>query len=133
MDTVTEATLAIALAREGGIGIIHRNLSIESQVAQVDQVKRSANGVILDPVTLPPTATLREAREVMAAKKISGLPIVEGETVVGILTSRDCRFISSDDTTVAQTMTAKGWSPRLRARASTRRAICCTSTRSRSF
>jgi len=108
MDTVTEATLAIALAREGGIGIIHRNLSIESQVAQVDQVKRSANGVILDPVTLPPSATLREAREVMAAKKISGLPIVEGETVVGILTSRDCRFISSDDTTVAQTMTAKG-------------------------
>src|SRR5688572_3289169 len=98
MDTVTEAGLAIALAREGGIGIIHRNLGIEQQIDQVDQVKRSANGVIVDPVTLPPSATLRQARELMERFKISGLPIVEGHTVVGILTSRDCRFNTSDET-----------------------------------
>lgn len=108
MDTVTEAGLAIALAREGGIGIIHRNFSIPAHIAQVDQVKRSANGVILDPVTLPPTATLRHARELMTTNKINGLPIVEGEKVIGILTSRDCRFHASDDTPVSQMMTAKG-------------------------
>ena len=108
MDTVTEAGLAIALAREGGIGIIHRNFTIEQQIAQVDQVKRSANGVILDPVTLPPTAKLSQARELMTRFKISGLPIVEGETVVGILTSRDCRFHTADDAPVAHTMTSKG-------------------------
>jgi IMP dehydrogenase len=107
MDTVTEANLAIALAREGGLGIIHRNFTIEQHVAQVDQVKRSANGVILDPVTLPPSATLRQARDLMSKNKISGLPIVEGETVVGILTSRDCRFHASDGTPVAQMMTSK--------------------------
>lgn len=107
MDTVTEANLAIALAREGGIGIIHRNFTIPQQVAQVDQVKRSANGVILDPVTLPPSATLQQARDLMTRNKISGLPIVEGETVVGILTSRDCRFHASNEATVAQLMTSK--------------------------
>ncbi|MCY3000457.1 MAG: IMP dehydrogenase [Planctomycetota bacterium] len=108
MDTVTEAGLAIALAREGGIGIIHRNFTIPAHIAQVDQVKRSANGVILDPVTLPPTATLRHARELMTTNKINGLPIVDGEKVIGILTSRDCRFHASDDTPVSQMMTAKG-------------------------
>jgi IMP dehydrogenase len=108
MDTVTEATLAIALAREGGIGVIHRNFSVEGQVAQVGEVKRSANGVILDPVTLPPSATLRQAREIMEKYRISGLPIVEGETVVGILTSRDCRFQTGEDTPVARMMTASG-------------------------
>ncbi|MCC7015001.1 MAG: IMP dehydrogenase [Planctomycetes bacterium] len=107
MDTVTEAGLAIALAREGGIGIIHRNFTVAQQVAQVDQVKRSANGVILDPVTLPPNATVQQARELMTRNKISGLPIVEGETVVGILTSRDCRFHASVDASVAQLMTSK--------------------------
>jgi IMP dehydrogenase len=105
MDTVTESGLAVALAREGGIGVIHRNLSIEAQIRQVDQVKRSANGVILDPVTLPPTATIGQAREIMAKQAISGLPIVEGDTVVGILTSRDCKWESSEDTPVAQLMT----------------------------
>ena len=108
MDTVTEAGLAIALAREGGIGIIHRNFSIPAHIAQVDQVKRSANGVILDPVTLPPSATLRHARELMTTNKINGLPIVDGEKVIGILTSRDCRFHASDDTPVSQMMTSKG-------------------------
>jgi IMP dehydrogenase len=105
MDTVTESGLAVALAREGGLGVIHRNLSIEAQIRQVDQVKRSANGVILDPVTLPPTATIGQAREIMAKQAISGLPIVEGDTVVGILTSRDCKWESSADTPVSRLMT----------------------------
>jgi len=106
MDTVTEEKLAVALAREGGIGVIHRNLSIERQAAEVDKVKRSANGVILDPVTLQPKATMREARDIMARHNISGLPIVdEKKRVVGILTRRDCRFQTSDDTPVSEVMT----------------------------
>ncbi|HKX46655.1 MAG TPA: IMP dehydrogenase, partial [Planctomycetota bacterium] len=109
MDTVTEWELAVTLAREGGIGVIHRNFSIEGQIREVDKVKRSANGVILDPVTLPPTATMAEARRIMGRHNISGLPIVEGgDRVVGILTSRDCRFQTSDDTPVAQVMTREG-------------------------
>jgi IMP dehydrogenase len=107
MDTVTNWKLAVALAREGGVGIIHRNHSIEAQVREVEKVKRSANGVIRDPVTLPPTATMGEAREIMARHNISGLPIVEGQTVVGILTRRDCRFQSSERTPVAEVMTSK--------------------------
>jgi len=105
MDTVTESTLAVALAREGGIGIIHRNLGIDAQVREVEKVKRSANGVILDPVTLPPGAKVGEAREIMTRHNISGLPIVEGQTVVGILTSRDCKFQTSPETPVAEVMT----------------------------
>jgi len=108
MDTVTNWTLAVVLAREGGIGVIHRNLSIADQIGEVDKVKRSANGVIQDPVTLAPSATMHEAREIMARQNISGLPIVEGDTVVGILTRRDCRFQTSDDTPVAQCMTSEG-------------------------
>ncbi|MBK8179142.1 MAG: IMP dehydrogenase [Planctomycetes bacterium] len=106
MDTVTEWTLAVALAREGGLGVIHRNLTIEGQVREVEKVKRSANGVILDPVTLPPTAKVGEAREIMTRHNISGLPIVEGSTVVGILTSRDCKFQTSPETPVAEVMTS---------------------------
>jgi IMP dehydrogenase len=107
MDTVTEEKLAVSLAREGGIGVIHRNLTVEAQVREVDKVKRSANGVILDPVTLLPTATIREARDIMARFNISGLPILEGPSkkVVGILTRRDCRFQASDDTPVSKIMT----------------------------
>ncbi len=108
MDTVTEWRVAVSIAREGGIGIIHRNLSIEGQVDQVDKVKRSANGIILDPVTLPPRATMAEARQIMTRQNISGLPIVEGEKVVGILTRRDCRFQTSDDTPVSEVMTNRG-------------------------
>ena len=92
MDTVTEFELAIALAREGGIGVIHKNLSIADQVAQVDRVKRSESGMIVDPFTLPPTATLREAHALMARYHISGVPITENERLVGILTNRDLRF-----------------------------------------
>jgi len=105
MDTVTEWELAVALAREGGLGVIHRNLGLEGQIAEVDKVKRSANGVILDPVTLSPQATIGEARSIMAAQNISGLPIVDQEKVVGILTSRDCRFEMEDGTPVGEIMT----------------------------
>ncbi|MCA8941434.1 MAG: IMP dehydrogenase, partial [Planctomycetes bacterium] len=89
MDTVTEARMAVALAQQGGIGIVHKNLSIEQQVAEVDTVKRSANGVIIDPVTLTPDATVGIAKDVMAQSRISGLPVVDDrERVVGILTRR---------------------------------------------
>src|SRR5216117_2891287 len=93
MDTVTEARLAIALAREGGIGILHRNLSIEEQVAEVDKVKRSESGMIVEPVTLPPDAPVAAALELMARYHISGVPVTdEEERLVGILTNRDLRF-----------------------------------------
>src|SRR5438477_13025845 len=98
MDTVTEARLAIALAREGGLGIVQRNLSIEAQVAEVDKVKRSESGVIVEPVTLRPDALVSDALELMATYHISGVPITDDEDVlVGILTNRDLRF--ENDTT----------------------------------
>ncbi len=99
MDTVTEARLAIALAREGGVGIIHRNLSPEAQAKEIDMVKRSESGMILDPITLPPTATLEDAEKLMANFHISGVPIVDPETdkLVGILTNRDTRFTEPSD------------------------------------
>ena len=93
MDTVTEARLAIALAREGGLGILHRNLSIEDQVAEVDKVKRSESGMIVEPVTLPPEAPVSAALELMDRYHISGVPVTDqGERLVGILTNRDLRF-----------------------------------------
>ncbi len=98
MDTVSEARLAIALAREGGIGIIHRNLSVEQQANEVDMVKRSQSGMISDPITLPPDATLQQAEEIMSNYKISGVPIVDQEKkLVGILTNRDIRFVEPSD------------------------------------
>lgn len=108
MDTVTEARLAIALAREGGLGIIHRNLSPRDQAAEVDKVKRSQSGMIVEPVTLPPTATLREADGIMGTYHISGVPITtDGGKLVGILTNRDIRFVepSDYDLPVSQFMT----------------------------
>jgi IMP dehydrogenase len=105
MDTVTEAELAIALAREGGIGVIHKNLTIEEQVAQVDRVKRSESGMIVDPFTLPPTATLEEAHGLMARFHISGVPITEGDRLVGILTNRDLRFEDDMRRRVSEVMT----------------------------
>src|SRR5687767_10039746 len=93
MDTVTEARLAIALAREGGLGIVHRNLSIEDQVAEVDKVKRSESGMIVEPFTLGPNNRVSEAEELMSHYRISGVPITdEGGHLVGILTNRDLRF-----------------------------------------
>jgi IMP dehydrogenase len=92
MDTVTESNLAIALAQQGGIGIIHKNLSIDEQARQVYRVKRSFSGIIFDPITMRPDATIDEVRSVMDRHHISGVPIVEGERLVGILTNRDLRF-----------------------------------------
>jgi IMP dehydrogenase len=108
MDTVTEARLAIALAREGGIGIVHRNLSIEDQVAEVDKVKRSEAGMIVEPVTLPPTALVSEALELMERYHISGVPITDGSGVlVGILTNRDLRFENDVGRSVSELMTSR--------------------------
>ena len=98
MDTVTEARLAIALAREGGMGIIHRNMPIKDQVREVEKVKKSESGMILNPVTVRPEATVREALEIMERYRISGVPVVdENEKLVGILTNRDLRFIKPTD------------------------------------
>src|SRR4030065_285882 len=98
MDTVTEARLAIALAREGGIGIIHRNLPPQLQAGEVDKVKRSQSGMHVEPITLPPTALLRQAEEIMSTYHISGVPITEdGGKLVGILTNRDIRFVEPED------------------------------------
>jgi IMP dehydrogenase len=108
MDTVTEGRLAIALAREGGLGLIHRNCPIEVQATEVDKVKRSESGMIVDPITLPPTATLAQAKELMAHYHISGVPITEGPKLVGILTNRDIRFATEDDKPVSEFMTADG-------------------------
>ncbi|MFT7516610.1 MAG: IMP dehydrogenase [Myxococcota bacterium] len=105
MDTVTESSLAIALAQEGGIGIIHRNLSIEEQVREVEIVKRSAHGVIRDPLTMSPNGTVGEAREAMETHNISGLPIVDGNKCVGILTRRDLKFQGGDEQPVSEVMT----------------------------
>lgn len=107
MDTVTEAKLAIALALQGGIGVVHKNLSASEQVAEVGKVKRSANGVILDPITLRPDALVGEAKDLMRDHKISGLPVVDdSDRVQGILTSRDLRFVESRETLVKEVMTA---------------------------
>src|ERR671930_1395664 len=93
MDTVTESRLAIALAQQGGMGIIHRNLSIEAQAGEVDKVKRSESGMIVDPVTMSPDAKVSDALEVMRKYKISGVPITQKDgRLVGILTNRDLRF-----------------------------------------
>src|SRR5829696_7331469 len=127
MDTVTESALAVALAQEGGIGIIHKNLSVENQAREVEKVKRSENGVIVDPITLPPTATIGTARRVMREYNVSGIPIVEGgdesgvrgsarvggdgngngrqPRLIGIMTRRDLKFQENDDRKIGEVMT----------------------------
>lgn len=105
MDTVTEARMAIAIAREGGLGVIHKNLSIEQQAAEVDKVKRSEHGVITDPFYLSPNHTVRDAAELMSKYRISGVPIVEQERLVGILTNRDIRFEENYDKPIKEVMT----------------------------
>ncbi len=108
MDTVTESRLAIALAQEGGIGIIHKNLSIEAQSREVHKVKRSESGVILDPVTLGPDAPVSRAKEIMSLHNISGVPIVEdGGKLVGIITSRDMKFLDRGDLRIRDVMTSR--------------------------
>jgi IMP dehydrogenase len=105
MDTVTESALAIALAQEGGIGIIHKNLSTEEQRLEVAKVKRSENGVILDPVTLTADQTVLKARQLMAEHNISGVPIVKGKKLVGLLTRRDLKFLQDDKVKISEVMT----------------------------
>jgi len=105
MDTVTESALAIALAQEGGVGIIHKNLSVEAQKREVAKVKRSEHGVILDPVTLSPTEPVRRAQELMNEQNVSGIPIVRGKKLVGILTRRDLKFLKDYDVEISSVMT----------------------------
>ena len=107
MDTVTESALAIAIAQEGGIGIIHKNLDVESQKIEVSKVKRSENGVIQDPVTLRPDDLLSHARELMAQQHVSGFPVIEGKKLVGILTKRDMKFLTGDSVKVSEVMTSE--------------------------
>src|SRR5687767_4131003 len=119
MDTVTEAALAIALAQEGGIGIIHKNLSAANQAREVEKVKRSENGVIVDPITLPPSATIGQARKIMREYNVSGIPIVEESAegagirarsngkpprLVGIMTRRDLKFQEDDNRKLGEVM-----------------------------
>jgi IMP dehydrogenase len=105
MDTVTEAHLAIAIAQEGGLGFIHKSMSIEAQAAEVDKVKRSESGMIVDPVTVSPEALVSEALELMARYRISGVPVTSGDRLVGILTNRDLRFETRTELPVSELMT----------------------------
>src|SRR6202795_1852752 len=105
MDTVTESRLAIAIARQGGIGIVHRNMAIDRQFEEVDRVKRSESGMIVDPVTISPDITLRQALEIMTKYRISGLPVTRGTRLTGILTNRDLRFEKNHTQLVGQVMT----------------------------
>ena len=105
MDTVTEHRMAIAMARQGGIGVIHKNMSIEAQAEEVDKVKRSENGVITDPFSLSPNHTLKDADELMAKFRISGVPITEGEKLVGIITNRDLKFETDYTKKISECMT----------------------------
>ena len=108
MDTVTENRMAIAMARQGGIGIIHKNMSIEQQAEEVDMVKRSENGVITDPFFLSPEHTVGEANDLMAKFKISGVPITEGKKLVGIITNRDLKFEEDFSKKIKESMTSDG-------------------------
>ena len=105
MDTVTESELAIALAQDGGIGIIHKNLSIPSQTREVDKVKRSENGIITDPITLPPDETVGNARRIMEQQHISGVPITVNGYLKGILTRRDLKFLTDNNQKLSEVMT----------------------------
>ncbi len=107
MDTVTESRLAIAIAQEGGLGILHKNMTIEEQAAEVRKVKRFESGVVRDPITVSPTATIGEVIELTRANKFSGMPVVDGEDLVGIVTSRDLRFETHFDNPVSSVMTTK--------------------------
>ncbi|MBR1757777.1 MAG: IMP dehydrogenase [Lachnospiraceae bacterium] len=108
MDTVTEHRMAIAMARQGGIGVIHKNMTIEQQAEEVDKVKRSENGVITDPFFLSPEHTLKDADELMAKFRISGVPITEGKKLVGILTNRDLKFETDFTKKIKECMTSEG-------------------------
>ena len=108
MDTVTEHRMAIAMARQGGIGVIHKNMSVEQQAEEVDKVKRSENGVITDPFSLSPEHTLEDANNLMAKFRISGVPITEGKKLVGIITNRDLKFETDFSKKIKESMTSEG-------------------------
>src|SRR5712692_8724351 len=105
MDTVTESHLAIALSQQGGIGMIHRNMSIERQAEEVDRVKRSESGMIVDPITISPDKKISDALAMMKRYRISGIPVTQGQRLVGILTNRDLRFESRLDLPISEVMT----------------------------
>ena len=105
MDTVTEAQMAIAMAQQGGMGIVHRNLTIEQQAGEVDKVKRSESGMIVDPITMSPDDKVSDALEVMQRYRISGVPITKNKKLVGILTNRDLRFETRTDIPISEVMT----------------------------
>ncbi|MGO4210448.1 IMP dehydrogenase [Terriglobus sp. YAF25] len=105
MDTVTESRLAIAMAQQGGMGVVHRNLTIESQASEIDKVKRSESGMIVDPVTIGPDQPIADALDVMRRYKISGVPVTRNRKLVGILTNRDLRFVSRTDLRIDEVMT----------------------------
>ena len=107
MDTVTEARVSISMAREGGIGFIHRNMSIKSQVREVDKVKKSESGMIVDPVTIGPDSEVSKVLELMKQYRISGVPVVKGDQLVGIITNRDLRFETRMDRKVSEVMTGE--------------------------
>lgn len=107
MDTVTEADMAIAMARQGGVGVVHKNLSIREQAAEVDKVKKSESGMIHDPLTVHPDDTLGKVKTIMAEYRISGLPVVKGDHLVGIITNRDIRFATDDTSPVSSLMTSR--------------------------
>lgn len=107
MDTVTESEMAIAMARHGGIGVVHKNMPLEQQCHEVEKVKKSESGMILDPVTVEPTLTITQALEVMSTYRISGLPVVKDGNLVGIITNRDVRFVDDPDTTLVSDMMTK--------------------------
>ena len=107
MDTVTEARLAITMAQEGGIGVIHKNMSADDQARQVRRVKKFESGIVNDPITIHPEASIREVIELTRAKNISGVPVVKGENLVGIVTHRDLRFETKLDAPVSSVMTPK--------------------------
>ena len=107
MDTVTESRLAIAIAQQGGMGVVHRNLTMEQQAGEIDKVKRSESGMIVDPVTIEPERPIADALEVMRRYKISGVPVTKNGKLVGILTNRDLRFVSRTDIPIADVMTKK--------------------------
>ena len=138
MDTVTESRLAIAMAQHGGIGVIHKNLSIEEQASEVDRVKRSESGMIVNPITLSPQNRIYEALALMKKYRISGVPITEDGSkegrLVGILTNRDLRFETTDRPPDRRGHDVpRTWSPCPSARRSNRRSRSSTNTRSRSF
>jgi IMP dehydrogenase len=107
MDTVTEHRTAITMAQEGGLGFVHKNLSIEAQAAEVAKVKRFESGMIVDPITLEPDQPIQDALDIMHEHHISGLPVVRGEKLVGIVTNRDLRFVRSREEPVTTVMTSR--------------------------